>query len=192
MRTVAVLVVFFFSFTAHGAIGPDLSGGTDVEFFTKLRFETAAKEGYASFWKLNPQRQAIVTAFRSGEFDQVLALADVWLHQLPIDADVHLMTAMSFKEKGDLSNMTRHLNVFYGLLGSITSGGDGLTPETAFKVVALDEEYSLVQEIGGTMKNQRLLGNVDRLEIERRNGQTLILHFDVSVHLKLMRAALGR
>jgi hypothetical protein len=172
------------------AVGPDLSAGTDVEFFTKLRLETAQREGFNPLWNTDPERTKIMEAFQAGEVDRVLELADPWLKKLPIDSDVHLMAAMCFKEKKDFASYAQHLNVFYGLLGSVTSQGDGLSEETAFRVVSIAEEYSLVQEIGGRVKRQALLGEVDRLEVERAGGKTLTLYFDVSIHLKALAKSL--
>ena len=186
MKTFLALALVVLTFSVLAAIGPDLTPGTDIKYFTRLRFDTVQKQGYAPIWKSDPDRKKIQEAYRSGDADKVLSLADAWLKQLPIDADVHLMVAMCYKEKSDLPSMCQHLNVFYGLLGSIASGGDGLSEQTAFKVVSLDEEYALIQEIGGKVKNQKLVGNFDRLEVERRGGKTLTLYFDVSAHLKAL------
>src|SRR5688572_26349160 len=127
MKAFVALVFSILDLTVLAAVGPDLDPGTDIKYFTDLRFNTAQKEGYSSIWKSDPDRKRIQDAYRAGEVDTVLSLADAWLHRLPIDADVHLMVAMCYKEKGDLPNMCQHLNVFYGLLASITSEGDGLS-----------------------------------------------------------------
>ena len=191
MKTLFTLLVLgVLGLNVLAGVGPDLSAGTDVKYFTKLRFDTAQKSGFAPIWKSDPDRKKIQAAYRAGELDTVLSLSDAWLKRLPIDADIHLMVAMCYKEKGDLVSMCRHLNVFYGLLGSIASDGDGLSEQTAFKVVSLDEEYSLIQEIGGKVKNQKLVGKFDRLEVERRGGKTVTLYFDVSVHLKALAKSL--
>ncbi|SRR6266404_1444106 len=188
-----LLAFFVFGVLGHNVlagVGPDLSAGTDLKYFTRLRFDTAQKHGFAPIWKSDSDRKKIQEAYQAGELDAVLSLSDAWLKRVPIDADVHLMVAMCYKEKGDLVSMCQHLNVFYGLLGSIASGGDGLSEQTAFKVVSLDEEYSLIQETGGKVKNQKLVGNIDRLEVERRGGKTVTLYFDVSVHLKALAKSL--
>jgi hypothetical protein len=187
---VTLLLLGVLGLNAHGGVGPDLSAGANTKYFTKLRFDTAQTPGFTPIWKADPDREKIQTAYHAGEIDSVLRLSDAWLKRLPIDADIHLMVAMCYKEKGDLPSMCRHLNVFYGLLGSISSGGDGLTKQTAFKVVSLDEEYSLIQEIGGKVNSQKLLGNIDRLEVERRGGKTLTLYFDVSVELRALAKSL--
>jgi hypothetical protein len=189
MKTLLTLALVGLTFQMFAATGPDLDAGTDTKYFTKLRFDTAQKPGYMSIWKSNPDREKIQDAYRSGDTGKVLSLADAWLKRLPIDADVHLMVAMCYKEKGDLAAMCRHLNVFYGLLGSVTSSGDGLTEQTAFKVVSVDEEYSLIQEIGGKVKKQKLHGYVDILAVDR-GGKALTLYFDVSAHLKALTKSL--
>ncbi len=190
-KFLALLFLGGLTLSLRAEVGPDLSAGTDTRYFTRLRLDTAQKAGFTSIWKAEPQREKIVAAYRAGEVEKVLSLSDAWLKRLPIDADVHLMAAMCYKEKGDLASMCRHLSVFYGLLNSITASGDGLSEKTAFKVVALDEEYSLIQEIGGKVKKQSLVGHFDRMEVERKSGKTLILYFDVSSHLKTLRKSLG-
>jgi hypothetical protein len=190
MKTLFVLALTLVTLSASAAVGPDLAAGTDIEYFTKLRLDTAKAKDYFPIWHSEPDREKIQKAYRAGDVDAVLKLSDAWLKRVPIDADVHLMVAMCCKEKNDLPKMCQHLNVFYGLLGSITSEGDGLSEKTAFKVVSVDEEYSLIQEIGGKVKSQKLVGNIDQLEVERRGGQTVTLYFDVSVHLKALAESL--
>jgi hypothetical protein len=131
---------------AWARVGPDLSAGVNVEFFTKLRMDYAEAPGteYFPMWNMDPDHQKLVEAYKQGEVDEVLKLADSWLKKCPVDADTHLRVAMCFKEKGDLRSYTYHLGVFYGLLQSITSSGDGLTPETAFVVISVREEYELL------------------------------------------------
>ena len=133
-------------------------------------------------------------AYKAGEVDKVIQLADAWLKKCPIDADTHLRVAMCFKEKGDLPSYTYHLCVFYGLLQSITAGGDGLTPATAFKVVSIQEEYSLIQEIGGELQKQSLVGGAcDKMDITRNKGATtLTLYFNVAIPMKFMESQMKK
>ena len=182
MKPFLAIIFSLLTMTTHAAIGPDLSKGTDVAFFTKLREVTAKKDGYNPLWKIEDEREKIVAAVKAGEVDTVLQLADPWLKKVPIDADIHLVVAMCFKEKGDLRSMCQHLSIFYGLLNSITSAGDGLTEKTAYKVVSVQEEYSLIQEIGGKVKSNKLDGTLDVLEVER-HGKTVTMYFDVTQHL---------
>lgn len=179
---------------AFSWVGPDLSKGVDVAFFTKLRLDYAKNPGTPLFpmWTLAPEVKEINQAYKAGEVDKVIELADGWLKKCPVDADTHLRVAMCFKEKGDLPSYTYHLGIFYGLLQSITSGGDGLTPKTAFTVISVQEEYSLIQEIGGRVKQQSLIdGPCDKMEITRNEGETaLTLYFNVAIPMKAMDSQL--
>ena len=188
------VILLLWPVLAFGRVGPDLSGGSGVEYFTKLRMDYSKnpKTEYYPMWRVAPEHEELVKAYREGDMDRVILLADSWLKKCPIDADSHLRVAMCFKEKGDLPSYTYHLGIFYGLLQSITASGDGLTPETALKVVSIHEEYSLIQEIGGKLEKQSLVkGPCDKMEISRKNGKVkMTLYFDVSIPLAMPLAYL--
>lgn len=180
---------------AFGRVGPDLSAGSSIEYFTKLRmdYSSAPKTEFYPIWRLAPEHEELVKAYKEGEIDRVIQIGNSWLKKCPIDADTHLRVAMCFKEKGDLPSYTYHLSIFYGLLGSITASGDGLTPETAFKVVSVHEEYSLIQEIGAKLERQPLVdGPCDKMEISRKNGKVkMTLYFNVSIPMAFMESQLN-
>jgi hypothetical protein len=168
-------------------VGPDLDLAGHTQFFTKLRLDYAKNPGteYFPMWRLDPEQESLAAAYKKGDVDQVLKIADSWLRRCPVDADSHLRVAMCFKERGDLAAYNYHLAVFYGLLSSITATGDGLTEKTAFQVISVHEEYSLLQEIGATVEKQSLAsGSCDKMEISRKSGKTkLTLYFNVAIPL---------
>jgi hypothetical protein len=181
---------------AWARVGPDLSAGVDVEFFTKLRRDYAKAPGTKFFptWDLDPDHQNLVDAYRKRDVDEVLKLADSWLKKCPVDAETHLRVAMCFKEKGDLPSYTYHLGVFYGLLQSLTSSGDGLTPQTAFVVISVAEEYALLREIGAKVERQSLLaeGPCDRMDVSRAQGRVKsTYYFNVAIPFEATKKALG-
>ncbi len=179
---------------ALAKVGPDLSPGSNVEYFTKLRMDYAAdpKTEFFPIWTLAPEHEALVKAYKDGDIDKVIEIADSWLKKCPVDADTHLRVAMCFKEKGDFPSYNYHMAVFYGLLQSITSAGDGLTPKTAFKVISVREEYSLIQEIGAKVEKQSLIdGPCDQMDLSRRDGEVkFTLYFNVSIPLKALEKEL--
>src|SRR5437870_3230576 len=80
MKTFLVLLVFgIVDLNVLAGVGPDLSAGTDIKYFTKLRFDTAQKHGFAPIWKSDSDRKKIQAAYRAGEMDSVLSLSGVWL-----------------------------------------------------------------------------------------------------------------
>ncbi|MBI5684063.1 MAG: DUF4919 domain-containing protein [Verrucomicrobia bacterium] len=187
-------VLLLWPILAFARVGPDLSAGTGVEYFTQLRLDYSKnpKTEFYPVWRVAPEHGDLVKAYRAGETDRVIEIADSWLKKCPIDADTHLRVAMCFKEKGNLPSYTYHLSIFYGLLRSIAASGDGLTPETAFKVVSIHEEYSLIQEIGANLEKQSLVtGPCDKMEISRKNGKVkMTLYFNVSIPMAFTESKL--
>jgi hypothetical protein len=66
---------------------------------------------------------------------------------------------------------------------------DGKTPETAFKVISVDEEYALLREIGAKVKEQSLVGPCDKMQVER-NDKEYTFYFDVRIPLRALRKSL--
>jgi hypothetical protein len=70
------------------------------------------------------------------------------------------------------------------LVKSVLGSGDGKSPETAFVVIAIEEEYSVLAAFSLTLVSQALvnLGGsaFDRMEVKKRDSdQTVTLYFNV-------------
>jgi hypothetical protein len=180
---------------AFGRAGPDLSAGAGAEYFTKLRMDYAKnpKTEFYPGWRFAPENKELVKAYKAGETDRVIQLADSWLKKCPIDAETHRMVALCFREKGDAASYTYHMSIFYGLLQSIAASGDGSTPEKAFKVIAVHEEYSLIWDMGAKVARQSLVkGPCDKMELSRNDGKTkMTFYFDVSIPMAFTEAQLN-
>ncbi|NJK91734.1 MAG: hypothetical protein HC904_07875 [Blastochloris sp.] len=87
---------------AYGKVGPDLSAGNNVDYYTKLRMDYAnnPKTEFFPMWRTAPEHEALVEAYKKGNVDEVIRIGDSWLNKCPIDADSHLRIAICFKEKG--------------------------------------------------------------------------------------------
>ena len=169
----------------------DLESGHDVAFYTKLRFDYAARKDFSPDWKINDARKAIEASYKAGDVEKTIKLSQAWLEKVPVDAEVYLMLSMCMKEKGDLKGYCQYIAPFYGLLQSITTSGDGKSPETAFKVISIAEEYFLFHEIGAKLKQQTLVGHCDKMEVTRQGGKEYTYFFDVSISLEATAKELG-
>lgn len=169
----------------------DLEKGHDVAFYTQLRMDYAASKDFLTLWTHEEERKAVKASYKEGDIEKTMKLGRAWLEKVPVDAEVYLMLAMCMKEKGDLKGYCQYISPFYGLLQSITSSGDGRTPETAFKVISIDEEYFLLREVGAKLKQQSLVGHCDKMEVERQGGKEYTFYFDVSIPLNAQAKALG-
>ncbi|MEA3032139.1 MAG: hypothetical protein QOH86_155 [Sphingomonadales bacterium] len=68
-------------------------------------------------------------------------------------------------------------------IARIMAKGDGRSPETAWKVGSVREEYEIVRALGLTVKSQALVGGkkpYDVLEVADAGGKVVKLWFDIS------------
>jgi hypothetical protein len=68
-------------------------------------------------------------------------------------------------------------------IAKIMAKGDGRSPETAWKVGSVREEYEIVRALGFSVKSQALVGGkkpYDVLEVADAQGNVLKLWFDIS------------
>ena len=69
-----------------------------------------------------------------------------------------------------------------GHIAKIMAHGDGRSPETAYKVGSVRDEYEVVRALGLTVKSQALVGGrkpYDVLEVADAHGNVLKLWFDI-------------
>ena len=159
----------------------NLPSGAD---FTQLRMDYAAQPDFCPQWKVDDQREAIVEAYKAKDNKKVVELSKSWIEKVPVDADIHFMRAQALKKVGDLEGFSYHWYCFYGLIHSIASSGDGKTPETAFKVISVSEEYYLLNEIGAEVIEQSLDYPCDVMKVLLRDGTEATFYFNVSIPMK--------
>jgi hypothetical protein len=157
--------------------------GINVDYFNRLRFDFAAQKDYAPDWAAAPDRRAIYDAFRHERPSDVIRLGQAWLAKNPVDAEVYMLVAISQKQTGDVTGYTRSISWFYGLLRSITATGDGRSPASAFKVIAVPEEYFLIRDLGAKVVQQSLVDHCDKMDLKGEDGREFTLYFDVSIPL---------
>ena len=161
----------------------------DGSEFTKLRMDYAASPDALYSWNSDPERRALLKIPETDK-KQFVEKATAWLKKCPVDAEIHLMTASALSALGRSAETVFHRYMFYGLMQSITGTADGLSPKTAFKVIAIPEEYLVCNYLGAEVKRQRLEGHFDVLTVSKDNA-TKDLYFDASIVLKKEAAELG-
>ena len=76
---------------------------------------------------------------------------------------------------------------YYGLMASVAASGDGKSPETAYKVIAVDEEYTFLNHIGAKLKSQALKGgHYDEMAVNW-NGADTVIYFDAAIPMAVMK-----
>src|SRR5262245_20056642 len=161
------------------------SGNTAIDY-QALRFARAGLPGYNPYAALaDPAKGDMFRAVMAGDLDRVSALANQILERDYTDIDAHAALAGVFQRRGMRDQAASEQAVGEGLLASIRNSGDGMTPETAYVVIGIAEEYSVLGASGVQVARQSLLqtdrGPVDALEVvDPANGQRRTVYFNVS------------
>jgi hypothetical protein len=163
------------------------AGEPDVSFFTKLRMDYSKRKDFSPMWKINGEREAVVAAYKEKDYKRAFELAGQWLAKCPVDADIHTLRSASATPLGDIKSYIYHMHFAYGLMQSVTASGDGRTPKTAFKVISVAEEYSVLREFGAQVTKQALVdGPCDKMDCKFPDGTEVTLYFDVSIPMRAL------
>jgi hypothetical protein len=99
----------------------------------------------------------MMAAFKAGNYREAIDMADKDLAINYLDIDAHTIALMASSKLGDKAREAHHRYVGMGILKSIKNSGDGKSPSTAFVVIAVSEEYLLMQVMGLQFKKQALV-----------------------------------
>lgn len=186
--TRTTLLLIFAGISGILAAEPQIDQRATSQQYLKLRKQYA--ERFSTGWVSDPTREALIKLYDSDK-KGFLAKSKQWLRHCPIDAKVQLMRASLLTDASQAAEQQYHRAVFYGLLGSITSSGDGKTCKTAYYVINVDEEYTVLNYMGAKTLGQSLQDGCDVLDVEL-NGKRTKICFDISSSLAATQKRLDR
>jgi hypothetical protein len=166
-----------------------VKGGDKTVDFRELRLAYADSPAYDSGPDTDPQKKAMWAALNSKDFVTVIKNADTVLASDYVDMDAHFAEYVAHRELNETDLATFHKFVFDGLLKSITDSGDGKTPETAYQVIEVHEEYVLLRFMGAGLPDQSLLHknghSYDEMKYEDPTSkQEVTIYFNVDIPAK--------
>ena len=162
-------------------------GDTDINY-TDFRNSYHATEKITS--KFNSERELKNQLNMHLEADSLLQAMTTLKQLLDLDyTDIgtHLMLSGRYQQQGDMRNEQVHQEIAMGLLESILSSGDGKSPQTAWKVIQVPEEYIVLRVLGATPTGQELLNSdpiCDKISATI-NGRPYTFYFDVTKVMEL-------
>ncbi len=181
-----VLLVGAAEQTGYDALVAQLKAGNTAIDYQALRFARAELPGYNPYDALaDPDKGDLVRAMGANDADRVAAIANDIIARDYTDIDAHAALSTVLERRGQRDEAAFELAVANGLLASIEQSGDGMTPETAFVVIGIAEEYSLLGAKGLQVAKQSLLqterGPVDALDVVNpTNNERSTVYFNVS------------
>jgi hypothetical protein len=169
---------------SYDALVAELKSGNSAIDYQALRYARAELPGYNPYEGLaDPDKGDMFRALAGGNLDRVVTLANAIIERDYTDLVAHAALATVFERRGRRQEAVFERAVADGLLSSIQDSGDGMTPETAYVVISVSEEYTVLGAGGAQVTKQSLLqtarGPVDALEIVV-NGERRTVYFDVS------------
>jgi Domain of unknown function (DUF4919) len=171
--------------SSYGELLAQLKSGNTAIDFQALRFARAEQPGYNPYAALaDPDKGDLIRAMVAGNLDQVATVANRIIARDYTDIDAHAALATVLERRGQTQEAAFERAVADGLLASIQQSADGMSPETAFVVIGVAEEYTLLGAMGVQVARQSLIqadrGPVDALEVVSQNGERRTVYFDVS------------
>jgi hypothetical protein len=158
------------------AAEPQIDQRAATKQYLDLRKKYA--ERFSVGWVNDPAREALLKVYNTDK-KAFLEKSKQWLSHCPVDAKVQLMRASLLTDPSQVAEQQYHRGMFYGLLGSITSSGDGKSCKTAYYVINVDEEYTVLNYIGAETLGQSLEDGCDVLDV-KLNGKRTKIYFDIS------------
>jgi hypothetical protein len=130
------------------------------------------------------RRAAMVEAFNQKNYAKAAELVEYVLEYEFVQRGLHVAAEDAFRQTGNEAKANFHRDIAQKLLQALLSTGDGKTPETAYRVLTIREEYLIMEELGLKVSSQTLatVGNkaYDVLTGEDKAGQSVSLYFDIS------------
>jgi hypothetical protein len=187
MRHLLLLISVIIIASAAVAAEPQIDVRAASKQYLQLRKQYA--ERYNMGWVSDPTREALLKLYDTDK-KAFLEKSKKWLHHCPVDAKVQLMRASLLTDPSQAAEQQYHRSMFYGLLGSITSSGDGKTCKTAWYVINVDEEYTVLNYMGAKVLGQSLQDRCDVLDVEL-NGKRTRLYFDIADSMAATERQIG-
>jgi hypothetical protein len=133
---------------------------------------------------LIPLKRRMLSLFDVHKFKEAALVGDSILRKDYCDLFTHLGMVKIFNRLKETKKAQKHDFIFNGLIKSIINSGDGNSPETAWMVISVQEEYFIVKYYGfgylsqTPMKSSR--GPVNIMSGARADS-TNVFYFNVSL-----------
>ena len=208
LQTARVALIFLAAILFSGSISAaepsydDLlaqirSGKLDVDY-AALRLSFAASPKYEPYGSATgTMAKDMITAFKADDCPTAIARAKEIMDANFVYIDAHRVTSLCHKKAGNEEGARQERAVADGLIRSVLQSGDGKTPQTAFVVIAIDEEYKALSALGLVPATQSLVTiegrSFDKLDAKTRDGsQAVTLYFNVDLLQAQMMRELQR
>ena len=150
--------------------------------FTELRFaffESSNYNPYAPMLTYRPLWGAVAQK----NYAEAIKIAQSVFEKNFIEVNANMVAHIAYRETGDTERAAFHRFMADGLLASIKSTKDGKTPETAFEVISVSEEYGFMRSMALRPIRQSLIQDkghfFDALVVLDNANQESTVYFNI-------------
>ena len=164
----------------------ELKGNGKNIDFQALRLAYTKTADYQPYGQDETAINAAYAALKIKNYDEAIKQAEIALKKNYVNLDMHMLCMIAFRESGNHEKSAYHNAILKGLFGSIYSSGDGTSPEKAYVVISVPEEYVLLNVNGLKMlKNSAMTINghkYDKAEVENiKTKEKSIIYFNIDI-----------
>ncbi len=123
------------------------AGKTDIDY-ARLRISYMDSPEYKAAKDTSESEKAMTEELNKKDFPAALKDAEAVLKSDYVNIDAHFVAFVANREMGATDKAEFHRTVFRGLIDSIMNSGDGKSPEKAWVVITVHEEYVILNVLG--------------------------------------------
>ncbi|HEY5838846.1 MAG TPA: DUF4919 domain-containing protein [Pyrinomonadaceae bacterium] len=150
--------------------------------FTELRlafYESSNYNPYAPMLTYRP----LWGALAQNNYAEAIKISQSVFEKNFIEVNANMVAHVAYRETGDTERAAFHRFMADGLLASIKSNKDGKTPETAYEVISVSEEYGLMRSLELRPIKQSLINDkghfIDALVVLDKTNQESTVFFNI-------------
>jgi len=129
-------------------------------------------------------------AYNEKRYDDAILYGEKIVKGHFVNSRAHMILDMAYEKIGEQEKASFYYLIAYGLIQSILGSGDGKSPETAYQVIAVTEEYIITDVLGYKVKEQALVdikgSSYDLLDVTNiKTDEKTTLYFNVDIPMAI-------
>lgn len=162
-----------------------LDSSLTADDYTNLYYGYVFQKEYKPYEIIPEEREFRSYVNRLGnltpeDLDKMIELGKICRKKFPFNTDVSKYLWMAYQKKNDFSTGLKLSVQSFNILKAIKGSGDGKTPETAYHVLTVGNEYELLRSLFFQVESQSLIGrNFDYLKLKQNKSNIEGLYFNI-------------
>lgn len=164
--------------------------------FHALRMAYAQSAQYRPYTQQKGPIAALDDALRAADLDAALGAATALLDANYLDIEAHMAAAYVYTMREAIERAAHHQAFANGLIRAILDTGTGRAPNSAFIVIDIPEEYTVMRILGLEPSGQTLINHqgqwLDRIDVRQRGADPGAAALQIFFNVDLPRGWLSR